>query len=79
MIFRERSKIRVFLKKLRVFKVQVQKPNSCTYNLFEVSGHNLDSSQILGFRIQCLNIHTNQFQTAFSQGIRGGGEYNPLL
>jgi hypothetical protein len=32
------------------------KPNSWTYNfIFEVSGHNLGSSQTWGFRLQCLH------------------------
>ncbi len=31
------------------------KPNSWTYNFIEVSGHNLESSQTWGFRIQCLH------------------------
>jgi hypothetical protein len=49
----------------------VQKRNSWTYNFVEVSGHNLDSSQTWGFRIQCLPYIAKQFQTTFAQ--RGGG------
>ncbi len=30
---------------ISVLLLVVQKPNSCTYKFFEVSGHNLDSSQ----------------------------------
>ncbi len=33
----------------------IQKPDSWTYNFVEVSGHNLESSQTWGFRIQCLH------------------------
>ncbi len=35
--------------------LRVQKPNSWTYSFVEVSGHNLESSQTLGFFIHFLN------------------------
>ncbi len=38
----------------------VQKPNSRSYNVVEVSGHNLESSQTWGFRVHCLQY--KQFQ-----------------
>ncbi len=39
---------------------------------WEISLHNLESSQTWGFRIQCLQYITNQFRTTFSRG--GGGD-----
>jgi len=35
--------------------LRILKPTSWTYNFFELSGHNLGSSQTWGFRIQCLH------------------------
>jgi hypothetical protein len=35
-------------------KHYIVKPNSWTYNFVEVSEHNLESSQTLGLRMQCL-------------------------
>ncbi len=47
------------------------KPNSWTYKIVEVSGHNLESSQTWGFRIQCL--HYKPVSNHFCSG-GGGGE-----
>ncbi len=44
------------------------KPNSWTYNFVEVSGHNLESSQTWGFRIQMFT-----FQPSFKPLLLGGG------
>ncbi len=48
-----------------------RKPNSWTYNFVEVSGHNLESSQTLGFRIQCLHYKpvSNHFCSKGGWGI----------
>ncbi len=43
--------LRTYLK----FRHAFQKPNSWTYNFVEVSGHNLESSQVWGFSIHFLN------------------------
>ncbi len=48
-----------------------QKPNSWTYDLVEVSVHNLESSQTWGFRIQCL--HFRPFLKHFCSVGGGGG------
>ncbi len=40
------------------------------YNFVEVSGHNLESSQTRGFRIQC--VHYKPVSIHFSQGEAGG-------
>ncbi len=57
-----------------LFYTTLQKPNSWTHNFAEFSGHNLESSQTWGFRIQCL--HYKQFQTIpFLLWGKGGG-YN---
>ncbi len=47
------------------------KPNSWTHNFVGVSGHNLRSSQICGFRIQCL--HCKPDSNHFCSGGGGGG------
>jgi len=42
-------------KQLPMHWCSVQKPNSWTYNFFEVSGHNLESSHTWGFCMDFLN------------------------
>jgi hypothetical protein len=48
------------------------KPNSCTCNFVEVSGHNLESPQTWGFRIQCLHYKpvSNDFCSQLRPRIR---------
>ncbi len=55
-----------------------RRPNSWTYTFVEVSGHNLESSQTWGLRLQCL--HYKQVSNYFcSGGGGGGGGLNPLV
>ncbi len=46
----------------------IQKPNSWTYNFVQVSGHNLESSQTGGFRVQFL-----QYKRVSNSFCSGGG------
>jgi hypothetical protein len=54
----------------RRWVIPAQKPNSCTYNFVEVSGHNLE---ILRLKISIYNVKsTNQFKQLLFGGWGGG-------
>ncbi len=55
----------------------VLKPTSWTYDFVKVSGHNIESSQTWGFRIQYL--HYKPVSTTIAHGGGGGERYNPLV
>jgi len=54
---------------LSLLSLCVAMPNSQTHDFIEVSGHNLESSQMWCFSVYNVFI-TNQFQTTFAQGGR---------
>ncbi len=66
------------IRPISVDSLLVQKPNSCTYNFVEVSGHNLESSQTWGFRIQCLHHKpiSNHFCWGEGAEVVVGGEWD---
>jgi hypothetical protein len=65
----------------QILNEKIQKPNSWTYNVAEVSEHNLGSSHTWGFCIQCLHYKTssNHFCSGGGGGIKSfsSGDFCP--